>query len=101
MTICALLMIRFSLDYERVGIPRYALALKTLYRAVSELQCEDCFGPDAEIAAASALSACEAARMLVYETVDKRMRDRPDTGSAQPGAPSAAHAMRTQGSLPV
>lgn len=75
-------VIRFSLDYERVGIPRYALALKTLHRAVAELQGEGCFGPDAELAAAQALAQCEAARMLVYETVDKRMRDRPDTGSA-------------------
>ncbi len=75
-------VIRFSLDYERVGIPRYALALKTLDRAVSELQAEDAFSANAELAAASALASCEAARMLVYETVDKRMRDRPDTGSA-------------------
>ncbi|MBU6267387.1 MAG: acyl-CoA dehydrogenase family protein [Sphingomonadales bacterium] len=75
-------VIRFSLDYERVGIPRYALALKTLHRAVAELQREGCFVPEAECAAASTLAQCEAARMLVYETVDKRMRDRPDTGSA-------------------
>lgn len=75
-------VIRFSLDYERVGIPRYALALKTLHRAVAELQAEGSFGPDAELAAATALAQCEAARMLVYETVDKRMRGRPDTGSA-------------------
>jgi alkylation response protein AidB-like acyl-CoA dehydrogenase len=38
--------------------------------------------PEAELDAATALAACEAARMLVYEAVDKRMRDRPDTGSA-------------------
>ena len=75
-------VIRFSLDYERVGIPRYALALKTLDPAVAELQCEGCFVPEAEFAAATALASCEAARMLVYETVDKRMRGRPDTGSA-------------------
>ncbi len=75
-------VIRYSLDYERVGIPRYALALRTLNRAVAELQDEDCFVPEAELAAATALTACEAARMLVYETVDKRMRGRPDTGSA-------------------
>lgn len=75
-------VIRYSLDYERVGIPRYALALKTLNRAVEELQGEGCFTAEASLAAASALSACEAARMLVYEVVDKRMRGRPDTGSA-------------------
>ncbi len=75
-------VIRFSLNFERVGIPRYALALRTLDRAVAELQREDGFVPEAEHAAATALAACEAARMLVYETVDKRMRDRPDTGTA-------------------
>lgn len=75
-------VIRYSLNYERVGIPRYALASKTLERAVADLRQQDRFGPGAEVAAASALAACEAARMLVYETVDKRIRDRPDTGSA-------------------
>jgi alkylation response protein AidB-like acyl-CoA dehydrogenase len=75
-------VIRYSLNFERVGIPRYALALRTLDRAVAELQREDCFVPEAELAAATALAACEAARMLVYEAVDKRMHDRPDTGSA-------------------
>jgi alkylation response protein AidB-like acyl-CoA dehydrogenase len=75
-------VIRYSLNFERVGIPRYALALRTLDRAVAELQCEGGFVPEAELAAATALSACEAARMLAYEAVDKRMRAAPDTGSA-------------------
>ncbi|MCB2073674.1 MAG: acyl-CoA dehydrogenase family protein [Novosphingobium sp.] len=75
-------VIRYSLDFERVGIPRYALALRTLHRAVAELQREGSFIAEAEQDAALALARCEAARMLVYETVDKRMRERPDTGSA-------------------
>ncbi|MEZ5744830.1 MAG: acyl-CoA dehydrogenase family protein [Sphingomonadaceae bacterium] len=75
-------VIRYSLDFERVGIPRYALAIKTLDRAVAELQRGDAFVAEAEQDAALALTKCEAARMLVYEVVDKRMRDRPDTGSA-------------------
>jgi alkylation response protein AidB-like acyl-CoA dehydrogenase len=75
-------VIRYALNFERVGIPRYALALKTLDRAVTELKSQCCFLPDAELAAATALAACEAARMLVYEAVDKRTRDRPDTGTA-------------------
>jgi alkylation response protein AidB-like acyl-CoA dehydrogenase len=75
-------VVRYSLNFERVGIPRYALALKTLDRAVNELQHEGCFVPEAELAAATALASCEAARMLVYEAVDQRMRDRPDTGTA-------------------
>lgn len=75
-------VIRYSLDFERVGIPRYALALRTLGRAIAELQSSEAFVPEAEQDAALALSKCEAARMLVYEVVDKRMRDKPDTGSA-------------------
>jgi alkylation response protein AidB-like acyl-CoA dehydrogenase len=75
-------VIRYSLNFERVGIPRYALALRTLDRAVAELQRGGGFLPEAELAAATALSACEAARMLAYEAVDKRMRAAPDTGTA-------------------
>jgi len=75
-------VIRYSLDFERVGIPRYALALKTLDRAVSDLIASASFIAEAEQDAALALSKCEAARMLVYDVVDKRMRDRPDSGSA-------------------
>jgi alkylation response protein AidB-like acyl-CoA dehydrogenase len=75
-------VIRYSLNFERVGIPRYALALRTLDRAVAELQHEGAFVPEAELAAATALASCEAARMLAYEAVDKRMRATPDTGTA-------------------
>jgi alkylation response protein AidB-like acyl-CoA dehydrogenase len=75
-------VIRFSLNFERVGIPRYALGLKTLHRAVAELQRRNSFIPEAQQAAAETLAVCEAARMLVYEVVDQRMRDRPATGHA-------------------
>jgi alkylation response protein AidB-like acyl-CoA dehydrogenase len=75
-------VIRYALNFERVGIPRYALALRTLDRAVAELQREGEFVPEAELAAATALTACEAARMLAYEAVDRRMRATPDTGGA-------------------
>jgi len=75
-------VIRYALNYERVGIPRYALALRTLSRAVEALRCEGNFGPEAEMAAASAFASCEAARILVYQTVDQRIRNHPDTGSA-------------------
>jgi alkylation response protein AidB-like acyl-CoA dehydrogenase len=75
-------VIRYSLNFERVGIPRYALALRTLDRAVAQLQRDGEFVPEAELAAGTAISACEAARMLAYEAVDKRMRATPDTGTA-------------------
>lgn len=75
-------VIRYSLNFERVGIPRYALALKTLDRAVSELQSAGAFDPVAGQMAASAHAACEAARMMAYEAVDQRSRSRPGTGAA-------------------
>jgi alkylation response protein AidB-like acyl-CoA dehydrogenase len=47
-------VVRYALNYERVGIPRYALALKTLHRAVGSLISEDEFGEVAKDAAAMA-----------------------------------------------
>lgn len=73
-------VVRYALDYERIGIPRYALALRTLHAAVGALQKQDGFAPVARHAAASAYSACEAARMLTYQVVDERSKSRPDTG---------------------
>ncbi|MDG2004216.1 MAG: acyl-CoA dehydrogenase family protein [Novosphingobium sp.] len=75
-------VVRYALNFERVGIPRYALALRTLNRTVAELQGSASFGEGAQIAAASAHSACEAARILVYEAVGQRMKSSPDTGVA-------------------
>ena len=57
-------VIRYSLNFERVGIPRYQLALKTLNCAVDELKQADEFSPAARQAAAEAYAKCEAARMM-------------------------------------
>lgn len=75
-------VIRFSLNYERVGIPRYALGLKTLHRAVAELRKDGAFDAAARQAAAQALASCEAARMMAYESVDQRTKSRPGSGVA-------------------
>lgn len=75
-------VIRFALNYERVGIPRYALALRTLHRAVAELEGCDSFGEAARLAAAQAYAQCEAARMMAYEAVDQRTRGRAGSGVA-------------------
>ncbi|MBY0421690.1 MAG: acyl-CoA dehydrogenase family protein [Parvularculaceae bacterium] len=74
-------IVRYALNFERVGIPRYALARKTLQRAVARLVAEGAFGEAAEQAAVSAHAACEAARFLVYEVVDERARAAPSTGA--------------------
>ena len=75
-------VIRYSLNYERVGIPRYALALKTLHRAVAELRQDGMFDAAARQAAAQAFASCEAARMMAYEAVDQRTKSRPGSGVA-------------------
>lgn len=75
-------VIRYSLNFERVGIPRYALALRTLDRAVDELKSEGLFCPVAKQAAADAHASCEAARMMAYESVDQRSKSRPGSGVA-------------------
>jgi alkylation response protein AidB-like acyl-CoA dehydrogenase len=73
-------VVRYSLNYERVGIPRYALALRTLDRAVKSLKAADGFAEIAQQDAALAYSLCEAARMLAYEAVDERMKGAPSSG---------------------
>jgi alkylation response protein AidB-like acyl-CoA dehydrogenase len=75
-------VVRYSLNYERVGIPRYALGLRTLNRAVTDLQKTDSFTELAQQAAALAYTACEAARMLSYEVVDERSKGSPGTGTS-------------------
>lgn len=75
-------VIKYSLNYERVGIPRYALALETLHNTVAELQERNQFGDAAKLAAAEAFATCEAARMLAYEAVDERSKGAPTSGVA-------------------
>ena len=56
--------------------------MKTLHRSVAELEASGEFGEAARQAAASALAACEGARMMAYEAVDQRTRNRPGSGVA-------------------
>jgi len=68
---------RFALNFERVGIPRYALASEILQRTVKELQGSDEFDEAARREAASAYATCEAARLLTYRVIDRRQRGLP------------------------
>jgi alkylation response protein AidB-like acyl-CoA dehydrogenase len=68
-------IISYSLANERVGIPRYELAVRVLGSMQQELAARGEFeNPVVQARAGSALAACEAARMLVYRAVDKRAR---------------------------
>jgi alkylation response protein AidB-like acyl-CoA dehydrogenase len=68
-------IIGYSLANERTGIPRYELAARVLDDMVGELQRRG-QGDDAivQARAGSVAASCEAARMLVYRTVDMRSR---------------------------
>jgi alkylation response protein AidB-like acyl-CoA dehydrogenase len=63
---------RNALSLERVGIPRFALASKTLQRAVARLKQAGKFGYGALEQAARARAACEAARFFSYSIIDQR-----------------------------
>lgn len=64
-----------ALANERLGIPRYALARKSLDDAVAILRERGAFGGEfVQLRAAQAAGACESARMQVYACVDKRAR---------------------------
>jgi alkylation response protein AidB-like acyl-CoA dehydrogenase len=68
-------IIGYSLANERVGIPRYEMAARVLDKMVQELR-QRGQGDDGIIQAraGSVAASCEAARMLVYRTVDMRAR---------------------------
>ncbi|MDD9941034.1 MAG: acyl-CoA dehydrogenase family protein [Myxococcales bacterium] len=67
-------IVREALSLERVGIPRFALALRMLERAVTALKRSDRFGVETAVPAARARAACEAARLYSYQIVDQRQR---------------------------
>lgn len=66
---------RYSLQLERVGIPRFALASRMLHRAVGRLKQAGRFEGDAVTQAARANAACEAARLYNYSIIDQRARN--------------------------
>jgi len=76
-------IISFSLNNERLGIPRYALARRALDRAVAILQSRGAFTREAvRVQAARTASLCEAARLGSYDIVDQRVRGVAGTGGA-------------------
>lgn len=72
---------RYALHYERIGIPRYALARRILERVVDNQQDHGAFDAPARVNAAMAHANCEAARLLAYSVVDRRDRDLPPDGN--------------------
>jgi alkylation response protein AidB-like acyl-CoA dehydrogenase len=72
---------RYALHYERVGIPRYALAARILDKTVHHMERAGALGDAACEMAGAARANCEAARMLTYAVIDRRARNLPPDGS--------------------
>lgn len=71
---------RYALHFERVGIPRYALARRVLEETVASLKRLGRFAEShVQTRAAQAFSVCEGARMLVYRVLDQRAKDQPQS----------------------
>ncbi|BCW91141.1 Putative acyl-CoA dehydrogenase FadE17 [Alphaproteobacteria bacterium SO-S41] len=67
-------VIRHALNYERVGLPRYHWARRTLDTAVAQLKKEGRFSdPIVRAAAGRIVAKCEAARLLTYLVVHQRI----------------------------
>jgi alkylation response protein AidB-like acyl-CoA dehydrogenase len=78
-------IVRAALSLERVGIPRFILAMRMLERAVNELKRTDRLSQSAQVQAARARAACEVARLYSYQIVDQRCRGA-QTGPEASGA---------------
>lgn len=65
------------LHNERIGIPRYMLALDALDRAVAWLAARDRLDPVVLARAAQARATCEAARLQCYKVIDGRAKGAP------------------------
>jgi alkylation response protein AidB-like acyl-CoA dehydrogenase len=76
-------IIRFLLEHERIGIPRYEFSRRILDRAVAKLKADGRWSdPIVQDRAGRALAYCEAARMLVYRVVDQKAQGLPADGFA-------------------
>lgn len=88
---------RYALHYERVGIPRYALARRILEETVATLKESGDFKDGlVRTRAAQVYAICEAAKMLVYKVIDQRNKAAPQTAEtsvARVAVVAAEHAV--------
>jgi alkylation response protein AidB-like acyl-CoA dehydrogenase len=92
---------RTALSLERVGIPRFALAAKTLNRAVAALRRSGRFGHGAIEQAARARAACEVARLYSYSIIDQRVHGIPTGPEASAARYATVMAERLVGEFVV
>lgn len=92
---------RNALSLERVGIPRFALAARSLRRAVDLLKRSGRLGQGAMEQSARALAACEAARLYSYQIVDQRQHGAPTGPEASAARYATVMAERLAGEFVV
>jgi alkylation response protein AidB-like acyl-CoA dehydrogenase len=88
---------RYALHYERIGIPRYALAARILELTVGKMSADGIFDAPARVNAALAYANCEAARLLAYSVVDRRDRNLPPDGNTSTARMATVLAENTVG----
>jgi alkylation response protein AidB-like acyl-CoA dehydrogenase len=82
---CAWALVKYVLDYERVGVPVYPQARVVLELVVNQLDADGAFdSPFVQAHAGRVLAALEAARHLSYAVMDERAKGK---------VPSAIHTM--------
>lgn len=87
---------RYALHFERVGIPRYALAHRVLEETVEELKRQGRFTDTlVQTRACQAHAVCEAARLLVYRVLDQRAKNQPQSAETSIARYATVQAERT------
>jgi alkylation response protein AidB-like acyl-CoA dehydrogenase len=95
-------IVSFSLNNERLGIPRFAFARRALDRAVGILRDRGTFGRESvRMQASRAAAICEAARLCSYGIVDQRVRGIASTGEASAARVATVMAERAVGEFVV
>jgi alkylation response protein AidB-like acyl-CoA dehydrogenase len=73
-------VVKLALSHERIGGPRYARAALVLDRLADDVSAAVAGGRgELEAHHLAAWSACQAARVLVYQAIDLRMREAPQS----------------------
>jgi alkylation response protein AidB-like acyl-CoA dehydrogenase len=90
----------YTLQYERVGAPRYARAARTLDLLAEDARARNLLSdPRIEEKLGEARALCEAARVLYYRVIDQRVRDLPPTADSNVARIANTMADRAVGDL--
>ena len=90
----------YALQYERVGLPRYARSMRLLERLAEDAMARGRLAePSLDGALRHARALCAAARILYYRVVDQRVRGGPPTADSNVARVALTMADRAVGDL--